>query len=122
MKIIVCLICFSLIAFIIYWFLLNKRTDKVYAKTKNNLQEISILVKGGYTPEEIVLKAKIPAVLSFKRTDASSCLDHVIFPELGVNCELPLKQTIKISINTNKPGIYHWNCDMNMFHGKLIIK
>lgn len=122
MKIIVCLVGFILICFIIYWFFFTKSSDKVYAKAKGNIQKVNILVKGGYTPDEVILKQNIPAILSFQRMDASSCLDQVIFPELGISQDLPQKQLVSISIDTNKAGTYQWHCSMNMFHGKIIIK
>ena len=88
----------------------------------NDLQSVDIEVKGGYSPDNVVLKQGVPAVLNFTRKDASTCLDRVVFSDFGINQELPKNQLETIEIDTSKPGEYEWACGMDMFHGKLIIK
>lgn len=122
LKVIVLLVAFIVIAFIIWWFFGQHTVASETAVIADNHQDIAIEVKGGYTPEHVVLKAGVPATLSFTRHDASSCLDHVVFPDFGINQALPEKQVVKITIDTSKPGDYTWACGMDMFHGKLTIE
>lgn len=122
MKIIVLLIGILLIAFISYWFFGKHQIPTATATIKADKQIVNILVKGGYSPELIELKQGTPATLNFKRTDASSCLDHVIFLDFGINKALPQNKTVAIQIDTSKTGTYEWACGMNMFHGKVIVK
>ncbi|MBA1393131.1 cupredoxin domain-containing protein, partial [Lactobacillus sp. XV13L] len=110
------------IAFIAWWFFTKHEVQAARADVKSSGQSIDIKVKGGYLPEKVVLKKGVPATLNFKRVDSSTCLDHVIFSDLGVNEKLPLNQTEQIKIDTSKPGEYDWACGMNMFHGKVIVK
>ncbi|EAD1040745.1 cupredoxin domain-containing protein, partial [Listeria monocytogenes] len=63
-----------------------------------------------------------PVNLIFNRKDASSCLEKVIFPDFGVDADLPLNQDVSILIDTSKSGEFIYSCGMNMFHGKIIIK
>lgn len=122
MKIIILIIGILLIAFICYWFFINHSKPAIIARIKTDKQEVNILVKGGYNPEKIELQQGVPAVLNFKRTDASTCLDHVVFSDFGINKALPQNKTIAIPIDTSKAGTYEWACGMNMFHGKVIVK
>lgn len=122
MKIIVLLVGILLIAFISYWFFGKHHAPTATATIKTDKQVVNVLVKGGYTPEQIELKQGVPATLNFKRTDASTCLERVVFPDFGINQALPQNQTVAITIDTSKSGTYEWVCGMNMFHGKVIVK
>ncbi|MDV0430432.1 cupredoxin domain-containing protein [Lactiplantibacillus sp. DA1] len=110
------------IGFILWWFFGKHTTTTATASAAGGLQRVDVEVKGGYSPEQIVLKKGVPAVLNFTRKDASGCLDHVVFSDFGINQELPQNQVEAITIDTSKSGEYQWACGMDMFHGKLIIK
>ena len=121
-KVLVLLIGGLAIGFILWWFFGKHATTTVTASAVDDLQQVDVEVKGGYSPEQIVKKKGVPAVLNFTRKDASGCLDHVVFSDFGINQELPQNQVEAITIDTSKSGEYQWACGMDMFHGKLIIK
>ncbi|MGA3472158.1 cupredoxin domain-containing protein [Lactiplantibacillus plantarum] len=121
-KVLVLLIGGLAIGFILWWFFGKHATTTVTASAVDDLQQVDVEVKGGYSPEQIVLKKGVPVVLNFTRKDASGCLDHVVFSDFGINQELPQNQVEAITIDTSKSGEYQWACGMDMFHGKLIIK
>ncbi|RMC61757.1 cupredoxin domain-containing protein [Lactobacillus sp. ESL0259] len=121
-RIIILCLGVALIAFIAWWFFGKHNVATENASVNSNKQSVDIVVKGGYSPEKVILERGIPATLNFKRTDSSSCLDHVIFSDFGINQKLPQGKTEPIKIDTSKPGEYEWACSMNMFHGKVIVK
>ncbi|MCT4453466.1 cupredoxin domain-containing protein [Lactiplantibacillus plantarum] len=121
-KVLVLLIGGLAIGFILWWFFGKHATTTVTASAVDDLQQVDVEVKGGYSPEQVVLKKGVPAVLNFTRKDASGCLDHVVFSDFGINQELPQNQVEAITIDTSKSGEYQWACGMDMFHRKLIIK
>ncbi|KRL13302.1 cupredoxin domain-containing protein [Schleiferilactobacillus perolens] len=121
-KLTVLLTAVALIGFIGWWFFGHHETAAVAAKIEKTGQDAQVLVSGGYAPETVVLKQGLPAKLTFLRKDPSTCLDHVVFPDMGINDFLPQDQAHTIDIDTTKPGEYEFACGMNMFHGKLIIK
>lgn len=112
-----------LIGFIVLWFF-GKRGDSEAEATmpESNKQEVEVVVNGGYTPNTVVLKQGVPASIVFDRKDPSGCFSHVMFPDFGVNEELPVNEKFTVAIDTSKPGEYQYACGMNMFHGKVIIK
>ncbi|MEB3364320.1 cupredoxin domain-containing protein [Lactobacillus sp. R2/2] len=121
-KIITLALGLALIAFIAWWFFGKHDVAAANAQVNANQQSVDIEVKGGYSPERVVLKEDVPATLNFKRTDSSNCLDHVVFSDFGINQKLPQGKVEQIKIDTSKPGEYDWACSMNMFHGKVIVK
>lgn len=112
-----------LIGFIIWWFFgKHKQTESEATMSDNNKQEVEVTVNGGYTPNTVVLKQGVPASVVFDRKDPSGCFSHVVFPDFGINEELPVGEKFAIGIDTSKAGEYQYACGMNMFHGKVVIK
>ncbi len=112
----------GLIGFIIWWFFGKHKQDEAAATMSANQQEVSVVVSGGYTPNTVVLRQGVPARIVFDRKDPSGCFSHVVFPDFGINEELPVNERHAIDIDTSKPGEYQYACGMNMFHGKVVVK
>ena len=112
-----------LIWFIVWWFFGKRGNSETEAiMSESNKQEVEVVVNGGYTPNTIVLKQGVPASIVFDRKDPSGCFSHVMFPDFGINEELPVNEKLAVDIDTSKPGEYQYACGMNMFHGKVVIK
>ncbi|MBZ3776229.1 cupredoxin domain-containing protein [Lentilactobacillus otakiensis] len=122
MKIVVLVIGLSVIGFIGWWFFGKHEVAAENAEVTDDRQVVNVEVKGGYSPEVIILKKGVPATLNFTRKDSSSCLDRVVFSDFGINQALPQDERQAVEIDTNKPGEFQWACGMDMFHGKLVIK
>ena len=109
----------AVIALIVWWFWLSA------AKTTHvaDNQPIEILVKDGtYQPAAIEVSAGQPLTLSFLRQDATPCAEKVLFGDLGVSADLPLKKPQHISIPPLQPGTYEFTCQMGMYRGKIVAK
>ncbi len=121
-KMFVLIVGLVLIGFIAWWFFGKHAVATETADVTNDVQEIDVDVNGGYSPEKVVLKKGVPAVLNFTRRDPSTCLDRVVFPILVSTASYQRGEKQAIDIDTSKPGEFQWACGMDMFHGKLIIK
>ena len=111
-----------LVAFIV-WFFWLKRTKGVRAATASSgHQEAMILVKGGYTPDTIIVRHGKPVRLNFRREETASCSEKVIFADFDKSADLPTGETVAIEFLPDKPGEYEFACAMGMFRGKLIVE
>ncbi|MDM7922085.1 MAG: cupredoxin domain-containing protein [Pyrinomonadaceae bacterium] len=110
----------GLIALVLWYFFGEKKT---VAATENaaGVQEIDVTVKGGYSPDVIVVKKGVPVRLNFYRDETSSCSEQVVFGDFGIARDLPAFKTTKVEFTPDKAGEFTFACGMNMLRGKLIV-
>jgi plastocyanin domain-containing protein len=112
----------ALVAFLV-WFFWLKRTRGVRAsEVSGGYQEAMILVKGGYTPDAIIVRSGRPVRLNFRREETASCSDKVIFADFQKSAELPTGVTVPVELMPKEPGEFGFGCPMGMFRGKLIVE
>lgn len=105
------------------WFFWGPRDEGVKAAlTSAGVQEAMILVKGGYTPDTIVVEAGTPVRLSFRREETAACSERVLFPAFGRSADLPEGEVVPIELTPDEPGEYGFECGMGMLHGKLVVR
>ena len=104
------------------WYFFGER-EKVAAETnETGFQEIKVTVKGGYSPDVIVVKKGIPVRLNFYRDETSSCSEQVVFSDFGIAKDLPAFKTTPIEFTPDQAGEFNFVCGMNMLRGKLIVE
>ena len=103
-----------------FWFAPKGQT-RVSAGT-GGIQEVAITVKGGYTPDIIVVKAGQPLRMRFTRRESSTCSEMVLFPDFNQSAKLPEGQEVSVEFTPDKPGEYCFQCQMGMLRGKLIVE
>jgi len=109
-----------LIGFIIWWFWLYRPATGISAAPG---QVIEIRVKNGiYEPALIEAVAGKGISLKFLREDEAACAGQVLFPELGVQKELPLGKPVVIRLVPDRPGDFSFQCQMGMYRGILRVK
>ena len=109
----------AIIAWIVWYFWLW-RGESFAAQTKNGIQTVDVVVKGGYQPAAIMVKAGQRVRLNFTRREASTCSEEVVIPDFGKRAFLPENLSVPIEVMPEKPGEYAFTCGMNMYRGKLI--
>ncbi|HJW89792.1 MAG TPA: cupredoxin domain-containing protein [Anaerolineales bacterium] len=112
----------ALSALIIWYFFFSEKAGVRLATTAQGVQEALIVVKGGYTPDLLVVKAGRPVRLNFNRQETASCSEMVLFPDFNKSAKLPEGETIPIEFTPEKPGEYNFQCQMGMLRGKLIVE
>ena len=85
-------------------------------------QEAMVLVKGGYTPDVIVVEHGKPVRLNFRREESASCSEMVVFGDFGKSTELPEGETVPVEFLPEEPGEYEFACQMGMLRGKLVVE
>ncbi len=104
------------------WFFFFSQEQGTRLATNDGVQEVNIVVKGGYTPDVLVVKAGQPVRLNFNRQETASCSEMVLFPDLNKSAKLPTGKTVSIEFLPEKSGEYDFQCQMGMFRGKLIVE
>jgi plastocyanin domain-containing protein len=112
----------ALIALVLWFFFLRERERERARSDDAGVQRIKVTVKGGYSPDVIVLKRGVPAELEFYRDEASSCSEEVVFPDFGVGRRLPAFETTRIRLTPERAGEFTFTCGMSMMRGKLVVE
>ena len=107
---------------LILWYFFGERERTVVVEGEGGVQEIKITVKGGYSPDLIVVKQGRPVRLAFYRDETASCSEEVIFGDFGIACALPAFKTTPIEFIPDKVGEFTFTCGMNMIRGKLVVE
>jgi plastocyanin domain-containing protein len=119
---IVTLLGLALIGFIVRFFWLKKSKGTAANVGSSGVQEAMILVKGGYTPDVIVVKAGRPVRLNFRREETASCSEMLLLPAFSKSVKLPTGENVAVEFTPDKPGEYPFSCQMGMFRGRLIVE
>ena len=109
----------------VLWYFLFSRGTAVAAATAaggDGVQEVRVIVKGGYTPDTIVVQAGKPVRLQFYRDETADCSERVVFEEFGVDQQLPAFQTTAVEFTPATPGEFPFRCGMNMLKGLLVVE
>ena len=121
-EIIVLLVGVLLVGFVIWFFFLSEGERGRAESDAAGVQRIKVAVKGGYTPDVIVLKKGVPAELAFYRDEVSSCSEEVVFPDFGLSRRLAAFQTTLVRLTPEREGEFAFTCGMNMLRGKLVVE
>lgn len=106
----------------IAWILYTKKQEGVSAHEEAGVQTFDILVKGAYSPNVIKAKVSKKVRINFTREEDTECSRYVNFSDFKIRKELPEGKKVTIEFMPEKTGEFSFNCDMNMYQGKLIIE
>ena len=121
-RLVVDVVGLALITFIVWFFWLVTAKGTRAATTSGGYQEQLVLVKGGYTPDVIVVEHGRPVRLNFLRQESVSCSEMVLLPAFNKAAKLPEGETVPVEFLPMVPGEYEFACQMGMFRGKLIVE
>jgi len=107
---------------LIVWFFWMRPTQGRWAALDGRVQEALISVKGGYTPDTVIVRKGMPVRLHFRRLETASCSEMVLLPDFGKSLKLPTNETVTVEILPNIAGEFEFACQMGMLRGKLIVE
>lgn len=121
-QILVTLIGILLIILVNWYFFFSKRKVVQAKKEASGIQEVEVMVKGGYSPDVIVVKRGIPVRINLYRDETAECSDTIVFGDFKIRKPLPPFKTTPIEFTPENPGEYTFTCGMGMMRGKLIVE
>ncbi|MBV9773959.1 MAG: cupredoxin domain-containing protein [Gemmatimonadetes bacterium] len=107
---------------LVLWYFFGAREAVAATDAGGGVQEVKITVKGGYSPDVVVVKQGRPVRLDFYRDETSSCSEDVVFGDFGIARHLPAFRTTPVEFTPDRAGEFTWTCGMNMLRGKLIVQ
>ena len=76
----------------------------------------------GFSPSAVDVKKGERLELVFTRTTDDTCATEVVFPELSVKKELPLKAPVSIAVPTGEARTLTFQCGMGMYKSKVVVQ
>lgn len=104
------------------WYFLFARRPRPARPRVRRVQEIPVTVKGGYTPDTIIVQAGQPVRLLFYRDETVECSERVVFEPFGIDQALPAFETTAVEFTPSESGEFPFRCGMSMLQGRLIVE
>jgi len=121
-NVIVTVLGLVLIGGIVWFFWGPRKAGYRVPVTSSGYQEAMVLVKGGYAPDTIVVRAGKPVRLNFRREESSACSEMVVFGDFGKSAKLPEGEVVPVEFMPKEPGTYEFTCQMGMLRGRLVVE
>jgi plastocyanin domain-containing protein len=106
----------------VLWYFLLSRNPAVAAAVTDGVQEVRVIVKGGYNPDTIVVQAGKPVRLQFYRDETADCSERLVFDAFGIDVALPAFQTTAVEFTPDVAGEFPFRCGMNMLKGVVVVE
>ncbi|WP_324653798.1 heavy metal translocating P-type ATPase [Georgenia sp. H159] len=106
-----------LTAFLMWYFFGPKKSRR--ADVADGVQEVTVTVRGGYSPDLIEVQAGMPVRLLFDRQESGDCSSRVMFPDFKINQSLPANTVTAVEFTPTSAGEYGFACAMNMLQGRV---
>ena len=110
------------IAWVNWYFFLAGRGEAVAVPADQGVQRARIVVRGGYAPATVRVRAGRPVRLEFDRQETSGCTEEVVLPDFGIRTYLPAHQTTPVEFTPQRPGSYEFTCGMAMVRGRILVE
>lgn len=107
---------------LVNWYFLGKpRVQAVSATRVGDVQDITIRVEGGYSPNAIEVQRGTRVRITFDRQEDNPCSDEVVLPDFGIRRDLrPFAKTV-VEFTADTPGRHEFACGMGMLHGSITV-
>ncbi|MFD1467521.1 cupredoxin domain-containing protein [Hymenobacter caeli] len=112
----------GLAAFVLWYFFFSARQTASAVSSSGGVQEVSINVKGGYSPSVIEVERGKPVTLNFYRDEENSCSEELLMPDFSIRRDLPAFQTTPVELLPQVAGRFEFTCGMGMLRGALVVK
>lgn len=122
MDLLVVLAGTAMIVLVNWYFLLAGRSSASAELKEGGLQEVRILVRGGYEPAHVRVRRGVPVRMIFDRQETSGCSEEVVLPDFGIRKFLPPHTETSVDFTPERAGSYEFTCGMSMIRGRLMVE
>ena len=70
----------------------------------SGVQEVSVVVKGGYSPDIVVVQQGRPTRSTFTRQESAEYSERILFPDFNKDPSLPEYEQTKLEFTPTEPG------------------
>jgi len=120
-KLLVDLIGLAAVGAAVWYFRLSMGRG-VVAAAVGGVQSALVVVKGGYTPDTIVVERGRPVRLLFRREESALCSERVVLPAFDVSAVLPEGEEVPLEFLPRERGEFPFTCHMGMLHGRIVVQ
>ena len=120
-RVLVDVVGLAAIAVVVWYFWLS-RSWRAAAGLRRDAQSALIVVKGGYTPDTIVVERGRPVRLVFRREESAACSERVILPAFDRRAVLPEGEEVALEFVPQERGEFPFTCHMGMLHGRIVVQ
>ncbi|MFZ5852593.1 MAG: cupredoxin domain-containing protein [Actinomycetota bacterium] len=110
------------IAAIVWFFWLKKEEGVRATVTSSGYQEVTVLVKGGYTPSVLRVERGTPVRITFRREETSPCSESVVLDAFGKSAQLPEGALVPVEFLPKEAGTFPFTCGMGMLRGSVVVE
>ena len=110
------------IVWVLWYFLFSRGKAVAATAGASGVQEVRVIVKGGYTPDTIVVRAGTPVRLQFYRDETADCSERLVLEDFGIDVPLPAFQTTSVEFTPPAAGEFRFRCGMNVLKGLLVVE
>lgn len=121
LQIFVILSGFVMTILIAWYFWFAPKVQTRVAVSASGAQEVAITVKGGYTPDVIVVQ-RTTCAIDIHAPGKFGVFGKVLFPDFNQNALLPEGEQVTLEFTPDKAGEFGFQCQMGMLRGKLIVE
>ncbi len=86
------------------WFFFGRRPEAHRADTDGQSQQVTVVVRGGYTPQRIEAVAGVPLQITFDRQESGDCSSRVVFSDLRLSAALPAFEKTIVEFTPERAG------------------
>ena len=121
-QIIVTLVGVGLLGFVGWFFFLAPHRVAAAVSSAAGVQQVDILVRGGYSPNVIEVERGKPVQLNFYRDEEGTCSEELLLPDFNIRRDLAPFKTTAIEFLPKQAGTFEFTCGMHMLRGSLVVK
>lgn len=107
---------------LLWWYFFGPRVGTIARAGAAGVQELDVVVHGGYSPNLLVVQHGRPVRIRFNRRESADCSERVVFADFGVSKKLPAFDITPIEFTPDKAGEFVFTCGMGMYQGRLIVR